>query len=294
MLKKRLYTYIVAGHSAQKVWHLSVSYVVLAVVGVLALAGLVAVSAGALSYGRMLFKVLDYEDRISENDRLRTENHNYKVQTAQLGEKIDFLETLSHKLEIFSGMKSPNAVGGVGGGTSSNQARPTPPDPLVSLAAYNKKVASLEGSYRSLDNLISENVLWLAAQPNIMPVKGYITEGWGMRPDPFNPAVRENHPAVDISAPKGRNIVAPADGIVIFSGRRAGYGNMVVLDHKFGVITRYGHLQRIDVQVGQRLSRGEIIGSVGETGRTTGPHLHYEVWQHNVPVNPTRFFPKVG
>ena len=122
MPKKRLYTYIVAGHSAKKVWYLSVPYSVLAVAGVMALVGLVAISAGTLSYGRMLLKVLDYEKRISENDKLRTENHNYKVQTAQLGEKIDFLETLSHKLEIFSGMRSPKAVGGVGGGTSDNQS----------------------------------------------------------------------------------------------------------------------------------------------------------------------------
>jgi len=294
LFKKRLYTYIVAGHSAKSVWHLSIPYTALAAIGVLVLVGLAAISAGTLSYGRMLFKVLDYEDRVSENDRLRTENHNYRVQTAQLGEKIDFLETLSHKLEIFSGMRSPNAVGGVGGGSGSTQARPTPPDPLASLAAYNKKVSTLEGSYRALDNVITENVLWLAAQPNIMPVKGYITEGWGRRPDPFNPSATENHPAVDISAPKGKSIVAPADGIVIFAGPRAGYGNMVVLDHKFGITTRYGHLQRVGVQVGQRVSRGEIIGSVGETGRTTGPHLHYEVWQHNVPVNPVRFFPKIG
>ncbi len=294
MPKKRLYTYIVAGHSAKKVWYLSVPYSILAVTGVLALVGLAAISAGTLSYGRMLLKVLDYEKRVSESDKLRTENHNYKVQTAQLGEKIDFLETLSHKLEIFSGMKSPKAVGGVGGGTSNNQARPVPTDPIASLAAYNNKVSSLEDSYRSLDNLITENVLWLAAQPTIMPVKGYITEGWGQRPDPFNPAVKEHHPAVDISAPKGSRVVATADAIVIFSGQRAGYGNMVVLDHKFGMTTRYAHLQRIDVQVGQHVSRGEIIGSVGETGRTTGPHLHYEVWQRNIPVNPARYFPKIG
>jgi murein DD-endopeptidase MepM/ murein hydrolase activator NlpD len=292
--KKRLYTYFVAGNSAKKVWYLSIPYPILAAVGVLALVGLVAICAGTLSYGRMLLKVVDLEKYISENDKLRTENHNYKVQTAQLGEKIDFLETLSHKLEFFSGMKSPKAVGGVGGGTSNNQARPVAPDPIASLAAYNKKVSSLEDSYRSLDDLITENVLWLAAQPNIMPVKGYITEGWGRRSDPFNPAITEHHPAVDISAPKGKAVVATADAVVIFAGQRAGYGNMVVLDHKFGMTTRYGHLQRIDVQVGQHISRGEIIGSVGETGRTTGPHLHYEVWQRNIPVNPAKYFPRIG
>jgi murein DD-endopeptidase MepM/ murein hydrolase activator NlpD len=266
----------------------------LAVLGVLAVVGGIAVSAGTLSYGRMLMKVFDYENRISENDKLRTENHNYKVQTAQLGEKIDFLETLSHKLEIFSGMKSPQAVGGVGGGSGNNHTQPVPPDPIASLAAYNKKVSALENNYRALDALITDSVLWQAAQPNVLPVRGYLTAGWGRRPDPLNPSQTESHTGVDISAPKGKGVVAAADGMVIFAGPRAGYGNIVVIDHKFGTSTRYGHLQRIDVQVGQHVSRNEIIGSVGETGKATGPHLHYEVWQHNIPVNPAKFFPKIG
>jgi murein DD-endopeptidase MepM/ murein hydrolase activator NlpD len=263
---------------------------------VCALVGLAAIGAGTLSYGRMLLKVLDYENRLVENDKLRSENHNFQVQTAQLGEKIDFLETLSHKLEIISGMKNTKAVGGVGGTSTENmnQPRSVSSDPFNAIAAYDRKVSSLEDSYRTLDNRITENVQWLAAQPNIQPVRGYITAGFGRRKDPFDPSVIESHPGVDISAPQGSRVVAPADGTVIFAGQRAGYGNMVVIDHKFGVTTRYGHLQSIDVQAGQHIGRNEIIGYVGVSGKSTGPHLHYEVWQRNIPVNPVRFFPKTG
>ena len=296
MLRKRLYTFIVAGNSGGRIWRLSVPFPVIVAAGIMALVGLIAVGAGTLSYGRMILKVVDYENRISENDSLRTENHSYKVQTAQLGEKIDFLENISRKLEVFSGMRSPKAPGGIGGVASDNLSTPRPisQDPLASITAYNKKVTTLEESIRALDNHITEKVLSLAAQPSLMPVRGYITAGMGRRPDPFNPSQSESHPGVDISAQTGARIIAPADGTVIFAGQRAGYGNMVIIDHKFGITTRYAHLQRISVQVGQHVSRTDILGYVGSSGKTTGPHLHYEVWYNSRPVNPARFFPEVG
>jgi murein DD-endopeptidase MepM/ murein hydrolase activator NlpD len=296
MLKKRLYTFIVAGHAGGKVRRLTIPSAFLITVGACVLIGFVAIGAGTLSYGRMLLKVLDYDRRLLENDKLRSENHNFQVQTAQLGEKIDFLETLSRKLEIISGMKNSKAVGGVGGSSTNtmSQPRPVSSNPFGTIALYDQKVASLEDSYRALDNRITESVLWLAAQPSIMPVKGYITAGFGRRPDPFDPSLSESHPGIDISAHQGSRIVAPADGIVIFAGQRAGYGNMVVIDHKFGITTRYGHMQRIYVQVGQHIARNETLGYVGISGKSTGPHLHYEVWQRNIPVNPARFFPKTG
>lgn len=259
---------------------------------VLALVGFLAVGAGAFQYTKMFLKLVDYNHRLSENDALRIENHEFKVQTAQLGEKIDFLEALSHKLAVFSGMNSDKTVGGIGGisGDTLSQPRPTSAGTLQSIASYDKKLNSLEEKYRALDDQITERILIEAAYPNIEPVNGYLTAAWGRRQDPFDPAARETHLGIDISAPLGTKIIAPGDGIVIFAGLRAGYGNMIVIDHKFGMTTRYGHLQRIGVQVGQHVSRGEIIGYVGVSGRSTGPHLHYEVWQYDHNVNPLRFF----
>jgi murein DD-endopeptidase MepM/ murein hydrolase activator NlpD len=292
MFKKRLYTFIVASHAEGRIRRLSFPYWVLSLGGIFALVGVIAVGGAALQYGRMLVTVVDYEHRLSENDALRTENHEYKVQTAELGEKIDFLETLSHKLMVFSGMNSEKTVGGVGGISRDtlSQPRPASAGTLQSITAYDRKVSSLEARFRDLDNQITDQVLWEAALPDIQPVKGYVTAGWGRRQDPFDLAAKETHSGVDISAPLGSRVEAPAYGTVIFAGQRAGYGNIVVIDHKFGITTRYAHLQRMNVQLGQHVSRHDIIGYVGVSGRSTGPHLHYEVWQYNRSVNPLTFF----
>lgn len=292
MLKKRLYTFIVASHADGKVWRLSIPYTALIAIGVCALVGMFVLGGAALQYGKMLLKVVDYDSRLSENDALRTENQQYKVQTAQLGEKVDILETISHKLMVISGMNSERALGGVGGISKDALARPRPTSAgtLQSMASYDKKVTSLEEKYRDLNHFIMDGNLIEAAAPSVQPVKGYITAGRGYRNDPFDPSVRESHLGVDITAPKGSPVIAPADGTVIFAGQYAGYGNIIVLDHKFGFTTRYAHLQRMDVRVGQRISRYDVIGYVGTSGRTTGPHLHYEVWQNNRCLNPTKFF----
>jgi murein DD-endopeptidase MepM/ murein hydrolase activator NlpD len=295
MLKRRLNAIIVANHAGARVRRFSVPYSFLAVIGVCALIGVLALGGAVFQYGRMLVRVVDYEDRLLENDTLRYENREYKVQTAQLSEKIDFLETLAHRLSVFSGMTSDKSVGGVGGMSKDILARPrsVASGTLASIPAYDEKLDSLESTFRTIDNRITDQVLVEASSPNILPVNGYITAGWGPRPNPFDPSVVEMHPGVDISAPLGIKVVAPADGIVIFAGPRAGYGNMVVIDHKFGTTTRYGHLQRIVVQIGQRVSRNEIIGHVGASGRTTGPHLHYEIWQFNRNINPIKFLQSV-
>jgi len=287
MVKKRLYTFIVSTHSAGKVWRISLPYSILVSMGIVAILGAMSLGAGAFQYRKMLFMLVDYERRVSENDSLRSENDQFKVQAAQLGEKIDFLDGLSHKLMVFSGMSSEQSVGGVGG--NLNQPRPASDNLANSLTTYTKKISSLEQDYRDLDNRITEEVLYEAAQPNILPVQGYVTEGYGRRTDPFDPTLTEYHPGVDISAPAGIRVVAPADGTVIFAGQRAGYGRMIVIDHKFGLTTRYGHLLRMDVQVGQHVTRHEIIGYVGSSGRSTGPHLHFELWRNDRTINPLKF-----
>jgi murein DD-endopeptidase MepM/ murein hydrolase activator NlpD len=130
--------------------------------------------------------------------------------------------------------------------------------------------------------------LRLAAAPNLWPVEGTVTGSFGERIDPFN-GEGAFHSGVDISTSYGHPVLAPADGLVIFSEIFGGYGRMVVINHGNGISTRFGHLSAFAVAPGQRVQRGDIIGYVGLSGRSTGPHLHYEVRINNTPVNPYKY-----
>jgi murein DD-endopeptidase MepM/ murein hydrolase activator NlpD len=291
VLNKRLYTFIVASNADAKIRRLSVSYSVLTAAGIAAIIAVLAIGLAAYHYTRMALRVADHDRVLAENDAFRSENHNYRIQTAQLGEKLDFLETMAQRLAYVAGMESDRSVGGVGGYSKDNlgQAITASGGTLQAIDRYNKNAGDLENGYRDLESSLALQSLVKSVTPSLWPVRGYLTAAQGWRPDPFNRAKRDYHTGVDISAPFGTRVIAPADGIVLFSGYRAGYGNIIVLDHKFGVITRYGHLSKSSVQSGQRVSRHDGIGFVGNTGRTTGPHLHFELWMHNKPVNPQKF-----
>ncbi len=142
-----------------------------------------------------------------------------------------------------------------------------------------------EASFRLLEEFLRSREALLAHTPLGYPVRGWITSPFGYRKSPFT-GRREFHEGVDIAAPVGAPIRAPADGVVVFAGWNGGYGKMVVVDHGYGFFTRYGHCSKILVKVGERVRRGEIIAKVGNTGRSTAPHLHYEVRVGKVAVNP--------
>jgi murein DD-endopeptidase MepM/ murein hydrolase activator NlpD len=129
----------------------------------------------------------------------------------------------------------------------------------------------------------------LAATPSIRPVKGWITSRFGRRQSPFT-GRREFHRGLDIATRAGTPIIAPADGIVTYSGRKGLMGNMITIEHGFGMVTRYGHIKKLLKKKGERIQRGDTIALVGNTGRSTGPHLHYEVRLNGVAVNPSTYF----
>ncbi|MBR9985479.1 MAG: M23 family metallopeptidase [Desulfosarcina sp.] len=129
----------------------------------------------------------------------------------------------------------------------------------------------------------------LAATPSIRPLKGWISSRFGYRESPFT-GRREFHRGLDIATHAGTPIIAPADGLVTFAGGKGLMGNMAVIEHGFGMVTRYGHVQKLLKKKGDRVKRGETIALVGNTGRSTGPHLHYEVRLNGVAVNPTNYF----
>lgn len=135
---------------------------------------------------------------------------------------------------------------------------------------------------------LSERQSLISATPNIKPTRGWFTSKFGYRISPFtNRPVM--HAGLDIAAAPGSPIYAPADGVVTFAGYDPGYGKLVSIDHGYGVITRYGHTSQIFVEVGQKIKRRDMIAAVGTTGRSTGPHLHYEVRVNNVPVDPQNY-----
>ena len=145
---------------------------------------------------------------------------------------------------------------------------------------------------RLLSKLDKKRSLLLSI-PSIYPVKGWVSSGYGYRVSPFT-GERTRHRGMDIASAIGTPILAPADGVVIFSGRKANFGNFIMIAHGYGIVTRYGHNAHNLVQPGKKVKRGDQIGTVGTSGRTTGPHLHYEVWVNGHPSNPRKFILGLG
>ncbi|HUQ33786.1 MAG TPA: M23 family metallopeptidase, partial [Pyrinomonadaceae bacterium] len=133
----------------------------------------------------------------------------------------------------------------------------------------------------------------LSSVPSIWPVVGSLRSGVGTRSNPFGGSSIEFHKGQDIAAPTGTPVSVTADGVIIIAGWVKGYGNGIYVDHGNGITTRYGHLSRIDVVVGQTVKQGERIGLVGSTGRSTGPHLHYEVRINGEPTSPILYLPSI-
>jgi len=151
--------------------------------------------------------------------------------------------------------------------------------------SFNAGLADAATAIAKLDGVVTAlNALPLAAPSEI----GSLSSGFGARIDPFNEELAF-HSGVDYSGPSGSPVRATASGIVVFAGRQGAYGNTVEIDHGYGIRTRYGHLSKILVQVGTSLDKGATIGKLGSTGRSTGPHVHYEVWYDNAVRDPSKF-----
>lgn len=213
-----------------------------------------------------------------ENQRLRAENERQKQQLEKLNNRVERVEDTSRKLAEKSGVvQEEPASPGTGG--------PELPLDEIGLATLAAKMSRLEEHMRAYEEILRKR----GYTPTIWPVDGTLEGGFGGRRNPFGGPGYEFHSGQDIEAPMGAPVVAGARGQVSFVGWQNGYGQLVVIDHGGGLSTRYGHLSHIDVENGQQVSRGELIGKVGSTGRSTGPHLHYEVRINDQAVNPLQY-----
>ncbi|MEZ7196451.1 peptidoglycan DD-metalloendopeptidase family protein [Pseudodesulfovibrio karagichevae] len=156
------------------------------------------------------------------------------------------------------------------------------------LRQLNVEARLEEVRQQEIMHTLRSNQNILEATPSIWPTSGWVTSGFAWRTSPFT-GKREFHKGLDISAPRGTPVYAPARGTVTYAGRDSSYGLSIRLKHNASLSTRFAHLNRIAIKSGQEVTRGELIGYVGNTGRSTGPHLHYEVRLNGVPVNPKRY-----
>jgi murein DD-endopeptidase MepM/ murein hydrolase activator NlpD len=297
-LAKSFYTFIVIPHASTRLhkWKLPVrGLYFLALIGIVSF--FVAVGLG-FSYAKMAFKAADYDKLQTENTDLKIQKQNLEVATRKLGEKISNLESTSQKIQTLiendSATKSGKLNGPAVGGskvdyTTAELLRSSNLQERVDL--LKDRTADMESHLSLLEQVAQQRANTLLHTPSIWPIKGAITSHYGNRADPFN-GEAELHLGLDISALYNAQIHAPADGVVIYSERKAAYGNLLIVDHGNGLTTRYGHLSRSLVTIGQRVKRGDVIALVGTTGRSTAPHLHYEVRKNDRPVNPRTYLPR--
>jgi murein DD-endopeptidase MepM/ murein hydrolase activator NlpD len=230
-----------------------------------------------------------------EVSALLAENQDMRSRAAALNGKLETIEKQlvefedrTRRLSIVAGLSATNdsGTGGVGGLT----ALPVDPDAAfdAGLSEAGRRGAVLSSRLRLVEKRLALQADQLALTPTLAPTVGVLTAGFGMRADPFT-SQPEFHTGIDISTPTGNRIYAPANGTVVKVGHEKGFGRVVQISHGYGVTTLYGHLEVARVTEGQRIKRGDLIALVGSTGRSTGPHLHYEVHRGGKPVNPLDF-----
>lgn len=268
--------------------------------GVMALVGL---SLGAVIHYFIVAKDAA-ENRIlrEENLTLRSQLKTVRERIEHIGSTLDRVERFDQKLRAVTLLSDPQRNLAMGPTETEPGSSPAPmtesqftapptetPKALVSrLDRLSVEAARQEQSLQELQAYFQDQKSLLASTPSIWPARGWVTSDFGQRLDPYT-AGRVMHGGLDIAAPHGKEIFSPSDGTVVFAGLEGGYGNVIVIDHGYGIKTRYGHLSRINVKAGERVKRGALIAAVGNTGRSTGPHLHYEVRVNGIPQNPRKF-----
>jgi murein DD-endopeptidase MepM/ murein hydrolase activator NlpD len=222
-----------------------------------------------------------------ENRELQSSNEQFSKSVEELRGQLRSVEERTRKLAIIAGL-NPQEIqtpGGVGGLVSDSTVVSPHQDEIDRMTFRSRR---LTGDLEVLENRLDERERLWSSTPSITPVRGLLTDSYGGRSDPFT-GRPGTHSGIDIATPQGRPIIAPADGVVAKAEWASGYGKVVYISHGYGYSTRYGHLSKINVKAGQRVKRGDVIGLVGSTGRSTGPHLHYEVRLNGQPMNPMEF-----
>jgi len=296
-MSKRFYTILILPDATSQAHKFHISKPVLTAIS--ALVGLVLISV--LFF---IFQYVSMSSNMLELKRLRkemAEKGPYVEKVKQLVMELSYLKEFDRRLRVLVGLDKGGppsqllGMGGAEGGSSAalREAWKLEKERLaermsLDLMEMEKEISQQEASFRELQKFLENQRSLLASTPTIWPVKGLLTGSYGYRRSPFT-GKREMHEGLDIATRTGAPVVATADGVVTFSSYLSGFGYTVVVSHGYGYSTFYGHNQANKVRVGQRVKRGDVIAYVGDSGRSTGPHLHYEIQVNGVPVDPMKY-----
>jgi len=285
-MQKRFYILFVARGDDGQLRKISIPvhylyvFVVGAAIGFLSLTGI------ASSYTRMLLKVSRYNELLTKKNQLEDSNSRLAQEAKERDVQVASLASIAGEVSALYGLKSQPMVGGE---RIQDEDVSSSLDQLHALRTSALSGATMVGLTMGLTrNATTADWIRANAAPNLWPVEGQVTGSFGERIDPFN-GEGAFHSGVDIGCSYGTKIIAPADGLVVATETMGGYGRAIIIDHGNGISTRYAHLSGYAVTAGQRVNRGDVIGYVGESGRSTGPHLHYEVRINDTPVNPYKY-----
>jgi murein DD-endopeptidase MepM/ murein hydrolase activator NlpD len=244
-----------------------------------------------------------------ENDRLRADLGLIDERLSALGDTLAALGTRDQQLRLLAGLPIDSSVEIADAGTASPARGSRPslagvvsvprlPRPFLGRLGFTgrpdidgmiQRATDLAASFRAVSDTLTRNYERLASTPSIQPTAGWLSSHFSQ--SRFHPILHENRPheGIDVSAPMGAPIIAPAAGRVKSVTNEPGYGNSFEIDHGNGIVTRYAHCSKILVHIGQVVTRRQLIATVGNTGLSTGPHLHYEVHVNGRPVDPLKF-----
>ena len=288
-MQKRFYILFVARGDDGQLRKISIPvhylyvFVIGAAVGFLSLTGI------ASSYARMLLKVSQFNQLRTEKNQLK-DNYSRLEQVAKERDlQVASLGSIAGEVSALYGLKAQPTLVSVTTDQIYDAEISSSLDQLHALRTSALTGATMVGLTMGLTrNATTADWIKANSAPNLWPVEGQVTGSFGERIDPFN-GEGAFHSGVDIGSSYGAKIIAPADGVVTLVDTMGGYGKTIMIDHGNGICTRYGHLSGFAVTTGQRVQRGDVIGYVGESGRSTGPHLHYEVRINDTPVNPYKY-----
>jgi murein DD-endopeptidase MepM/ murein hydrolase activator NlpD len=295
-MKSKQYTFFIASSRSGSMRRVRVPGYVLHLLAIFAVVGGVTVMAGVGSYSRMLWKATSYNSLRRDQDNLKQQYQALQTQVKDTNQRLDSLQSLAGEVAMAYGItrfrQTPFGLTDSDGSTDA-QPEATYQASVDEFSYLQKNVTAVSLSGAGTRLLPEDRLSNLGIVPTLWPVVGEITGHFGERMDPFS-GEGAFHAGLDIASHYGDAIRATGDGVVAEVDNRAGYGRLIVIDHGFGVTTAYGHLSAFNVQVGMHVRAGDVIGFEGQSGRSTGPHLHYEVRIYNTPVNPWRYLRNVS